>query len=179
MSYDVAIIGAGPGGYIAAIRASQLGLKTCVFEEYPSLGGTCLNVGCIPSKTLLHSSELYARFVEEVKKYDIDIEDHAFDFPALQSKKTQVVTGLTDAIGHLFKKYNIDVFASKAEVIGAHQVRYDKGVVEAKNIILASGSYPISLPFLPFDEKKILSSTGALGLEKVPKSMIVVGGGVI
>ncbi len=179
MAYDVAIIGAGPGGYIAAIRASQLGLKVCMFEYSPGLGGTCLHVGCIPSKTLLHSSELYARFVEEAKRHNVAYEDHAFDFPALQSKKSQVVQGLSDAILHLFKKHNIDIIAARAEVIGPHEVKADDKVYEAKSIILASGSEPIGLPFLPFDEKKILSSTGALALERVPKSMLVVGGGVI
>ena len=179
MTYDVGIIGAGPGGYIAAIRASQLGLKVCVFEQGACLGGTCLNVGCIPSKTLLHSSELFMRFNEEAAKHGVNIENHAFDFPALQSRKTQVVGGLADSIIHLFKKHNIDVVSSRAQVIGPHQVKADSRVIEAKSIILASGSAPIALPFLPFDEKHILSSTGALGLERIPKSMLVVGGGVI
>src|SRR5690349_16383869 len=98
MTYDVAIIGAGPGGYIAAIRATQLGLRVCMFEAIPSLGGTCLNIGCIPSKTLLHSSELYARFLEEAKRHNIAYENHAFDFPALQNKKSQVVQGLSEAV---------------------------------------------------------------------------------
>ncbi len=179
MTYDLAIIGSGPGGYIAAIRASQLGLKVCIFEAWPCLGGTCLNVGCIPSKTLLHSSELYARFVEEAKLRNVTGENHAFNFPALQSKKTEVVSGLSDAIVHLFKKHNIDVITAHAEVVGPHEIRYDSKIIEAKSIILASGSEPIGLPFLPFDEKKVLSSTGALGLDRVPKSMLVVGGGVI
>lgn len=179
MPYDLAIIGAGPGGYIAAIRAHQLGLKTCMFEKSPSLGGTCLNVGCIPSKTLLHSSELYARFSEEAKKHGVAFENHAFDFPALQSKKSEVVTGLSEAVAHLFKKHGIDVIAARAEVVGPNQVKADAKVFEAKSIILASGSEAIGLPFLPFDEKKILSSTGALALEQIPKSMLVVGGGVI
>lgn len=179
MTYDVGIIGAGPGGYIAAIRASQLGLKVCVVEQGACLGGTCLNVGCIPSKTLLHSSELYARFSQEAKKHGVSIENHAFDFPALQNKKSEVVAGLADSIIHLFKKNSIDVVASRAEVVGPHQIKAGSQIVEAKSIILASGSAPVALPFLPFDEKKVLSSTGALALDRVPKSMLVVGGGVI
>ncbi len=179
MEYDVAIIGAGPGGYIAAIRARQLGLSVCMFEESSSLGGTCLNVGCIPSKTLLHSSELFSRFTEEAKKRGVSFENHAFDFPALMSKKSEVVTGLSDAVFDLFKKHNIDVVPHRAEVVGAHDVKADGKIYKAKSIILASGSCAIGLPFLPFDEQKVLSSTGALSLDHVPKSMIVVGGGVI
>ncbi len=177
--YDVAIIGAGPGGYIAAIRASQLGLKTCMIEHEHALGGTCLNVGCIPSKTLLHSSELYAKFAEMAKKFGIAIEDHALDFPALQNKKVEIVTGLTDSIKELFKKHKIDIITARAEVSGPHQIKADSKIIDAKSIILASGSAPIGLPFLPFDEKKVLSSTGALALDHIPKSMLVVGGGVI
>lgn len=179
MTYDVCIIGAGPGGYIAAIRASQLGLKVCVFEEGARLGGTCLNVGCIPSKTLLHSSELYARFIDEATKHGVNIEDHAFDFSALQTRKSQVVVGLADSIAHLFKNHNIDLVAARAELVGPHQIKSAGKIVEAKSILLASGSSPIALPFLPFDEKKILSSTGALALDRIPKTMLVVGGGVI
>ncbi|MBS0636503.1 MAG: dihydrolipoyl dehydrogenase [Verrucomicrobia bacterium] len=177
MNYDLAIIGAGPGGYIAAIRASQLGLKVVMFEAWPTLGGTCLNVGCIPSKTLLHASELYMQFLEEAASLNLDTP--AFDLASQQQKKAAIVTGLSDAIVQLFKKHNIDVVTARAEVVGPNQVKADGKVYEAKNILLAAGSQPIGLPFLPFDEKKIISSTGALSLEKVPKSMIVVGGGVI
>ncbi len=169
MEYDVAIIGAGPGGYIAAIRAKQLGLKVCVFEEGHGLGGTCLHVGCIPSKTLLHASELFAKFLH----------GNDVDFPAMMERKTKVVSGLSDAVGDLLKKNNIDVVFGRAEVSGPHEIKSQGQLYKAKSIILASGSETIGLPFLPFDEKKILSSSGALSLEKVPKSMLVVGGGVI
>lgn len=179
MSYDVAIIGAGPGGYIAAIRASQLGMKTCVIEEWPNLGGTCLNVGCIPSKALLHSSELFSGFVDQAKKYGIDIEDLDFNFVGMQERKSDVVAGLSEAITHLFKKHNIDLVTARAQVVGPHQIKAGDKIIEAKSIILATGSEPIGLPFLPFDEVKVLSSTGALARESVPHSMIVVGGGVI
>jgi len=164
MSYDVAVIGAGPGGYIAAIRASQLGLKTCLFEEMPTLGGTCLNVGCIPSKTLLHASE-HIRL--------------PFDFGAIMAKKSDVVAGLADSVAHLCKKYNIELIKARAELAGPHQIKAQERVYEAKSIILAAGSEVIGLPFLPFDEKRILSSTGALALDHLPKSMLVVGAGVI
>lgn len=179
MGYDVLVIGAGPGGYIAAIRASQLGLKTCVVEQSAALGGTCLNVGCIPSKTLLHSSELYARFSEEAMVHNIPVANHAFDFPALMSHKTKVVEGLTDAVATIFKNRGIDVVVGAAKLTGPHTVVVDGKTIEAKSIILASGSEAISLPFLPFDEKRIVSSTGALSLEKIPKKLLVVGGGVI
>lgn len=179
MSYDVAVIGAGPGGYIAAIRARQLGLKTVVFEGSSALGGTCLNVGCIPSKTLLHSSELYARFAAQATKHGVQLESHAFDFPSMMSRKTEVVEGLATAVDHLFKKDNIDLVSEWAKLIGPNQIRAGDKEYSAKSIILASGSEPIGLPFLPFDEKRVLSSTGALALEAIPKSMLVVGGGVI
>ena len=179
MDFDVLVVGAGPGGYIAAIRASQLGLKTCVVEQSSALGGTCLNVGCIPSKTLLHSSELYARFSEEVRARNLPLANHAFDFPALMSHKTKIVEGLTDAIDAIFKKHKIEVITGLATLSGPHAVVVDGKTVTAKAIILASGSEPIGLPFLPFDEKRIVSSTGALSLEKIPKRLLVVGGGVI
>lgn len=179
MNFDVAVIGAGSGGYVAAIRASQLGLKTCIIDESPSLGGTCLNVGCIPSKTLLHSSELYVRFCEEAEARGINMLDHAIDFPLLMSKKEQVIEGLVEAISQLFKKYKIEVITARGELVGPNEIKVNGNQLTAKSIILASGSEPISLPFLPFDEKKVLSSTGALSLEKVPKKMLVVGGGVI
>ncbi len=169
MSYDVGIIGAGPGGYIAAIRAKQLGLKVAVFEEGHGLGGTCLHVGCIPSKTLLHASELFAKFL-----HSDDV-----DFPQMMERKTQVVSGLADAVGELLKKNKIDVIYGRAEVVGAHEIKSQGTIYSAKSIILASGSETIGLPFLPFDEKKILSSSGALSLDKVPKTMLIVGGGVI
>lgn len=172
MSYDVAVIGSGPGGYIAAIRASQLGLKTCVIEQDKSLGGTCLNVGCIPSKTLLHASKEYSHLVQKIN-------ESVLDFNLLQNKKKNIVSGLSDGIAHLFQNHKIEQITGKAKLVDAHRIQVNDQTIEAKSIILATGSEPIALGFLPFDEKKILSSTGALALDHVPESMIVIGGGAI
>lgn len=161
MIYDVVVIGSGPGGYVAAIRAAQLGLKTACIDKNTTLGGTCLNVGCIPSKVLLHDSE------------------HSKDFAKMMERKREVVSGFTLGIEGLFKKNKIDWIQGFGTLSGPNAISVEEKTIEAKHIILATGSEPVALPFLPFDEKKILSSTGALALEKVPKKMIVVGAGVI
>lgn len=155
------VIGSGPGGYVAAIRAAQLGLKTACIEKNKTLGGTCLNVGCIPSKVLLHDSE------------------HSSDFAKMMQRKTQVVAGFTGGVEFLFKKNKIDWIQGAAKLESPQTISVNGQNIEAKNIILATGSEPVSLPFLPFDEKKILSSTGALALPFVPKKLLVVGAGVI
>ncbi|MBX7065705.1 MAG: dihydrolipoyl dehydrogenase [Parachlamydiales bacterium] len=159
--YDVVVIGSGPGGYVAAIRAAQLGLKTACIEKSKTLGGTCLNVGCIPSKVLLHDSE------------------HSNDFAKMMQRKTKVVSGFTGGVEFLFKKNKVDWIQGAAKLKSPTSISVNGQNIEAKNIILATGSEPVSLPFLPFDEKKILSSTGALALSSVPKKMLVVGAGVI
>ena len=161
MIYDVVVIGSGPGGYVAAIRAAQLGLKTACIEKEKTLGGTCLNVGCIPSKVLLHDTE------------------SSKDFAEMMNRKTEVVKGFTGGIEFLFKKNKIDRILGHGKLIGPNKIDVDGKIIEAKNIILATGSEPASLPFLPFDEKKILSSTGALALSYVPKKMLVIGAGII
>lgn len=161
MIYDVVVIGSGPGGYVAAIRAAQLGLKTACIEKGKTLGGTCLNVGCIPSKVLLHDTEV------------------SHDFAKMMGRKTEVVSGFTSGIEFLFKKNKIDRISGHGKLKGPNTIDVDGKIIEAKNIVLATGSAPISLPFLPFDEKKILSSTGALALPSVPKKMLVVGAGII
>lgn len=161
MIYDVVVIGSGPGGYVAAIRAAQLGLKTACIEKGKTLGGTCLNVGCIPSKVLLHDTE------------------SSKDFAKMMDRKTEVVKGFTGGIEFLFKKNKIDRILGHGKLIGPNKIDVDGKIIEAKNIILATGSEPASLPFLPFDEKKILSSTGALALSYVPKKMLVIGAGII
>ncbi|MBN4066880.1 dihydrolipoyl dehydrogenase [Simkania negevensis] len=178
--YDIAIIGAGPAGYVAAIRAAQLGLKVCCIEKGSCLGGTCLNVGCIPSKTMLHATERYAFLKEEGADHGILCDGLHFDLAALVQRKNSVVKTLTQGIAGLFKKNGIDSIVGKATLLTTGMVEVEgQERVSAKQIVLATGSLPIPLPFLPFDEKVVLSSTGALSLKKIPKKMIVVGAGVI
>lgn len=176
MNYDVIVIGSGPGGYVAAIRAAQLGLKTACVEKEKTLGGTCLNVGCIPSKTLLHSSELYWKIQREP---GISAKGISYDFAQMMAHKGNVVAGFTKGIEGLFKKNKVDWIAGKAAFKDPHHISVAGQILEAKNFILATGSEPIALPFLPFDEKRILSSTGALALTSVPKKLLVVGAGII
>jgi dihydrolipoamide dehydrogenase len=159
--YDVAVIGAGPGGYVAAIKAAQLGLKTVCIDKRKTLGGTCLNVGCIPSKVLLHDTE------------------ESNDFAKMMLRKQKVIDGFTVGIDYLFKQNKVDRLVGKGCLIDPNTIDVEGTKVQAKHIILATGSEPISLPFLPFDEKNILSSTGALSLEKVPKKMLIIGAGII
>lgn len=161
MTYDLVVIGSGPGGYVAAIRAAQLGLKTACIEKSKTLGGTCLNVGCIPSKVLLHDSECSP------------------DFAKMMERKTKVISGFTTGIELLFKKNKIDWIQGSAKLKNPQTIDVNGQEVTAKNILLATGSEPIALPFLPFNEQTILSSTGALALKTVPKKMLVVGAGVI
>lgn len=177
--YDVIVIGAGPGGYVAAIRAAQLGLKVACIEKRSSLGGTCLNVGCIPSKTLLHSSEWFWHLQKEGAHQGICVSSLSYDWKTMQSRKETVVTQLTKGIEGLFKKNKIDWIQGHGSLKGPHTVAVNDQSFEAKSIILATGSEPISLPFLPFDEKMILSSTGALTLSSVPKKLLIVGAGII
>ncbi len=181
--YDVIVIGSGPGGYVAAIRSSQLGLKTACIEKESSLGGTCLNVGCIPSKALLHSSELYWRIKEDGTSHGIKTEALRVDFKQMMDRKEKVIASFNEGIGGLFKKNKIDRFIGTAELKSPTEITVSSGpssqVIQARHIILATGSEPIALPFLPFDEKRILSSTGALSLSSVPKKMIVIGAGII
>jgi len=178
-NYDVVIIGAGPGGYVAAIRCAQLGLKTCCIEKNPTLGGTCLNVGCIPSKALLHSSELYWKLQKEATSHGIHMKDLSFKFDEMMLRKDNIISGFTKGIEGLFKKNKIDWIQAAAELKSPHEIAVGSEILQAKFIILATGSEPIQLPFLPFDEKKVLSSTGALALKHIPKKLLVVGAGVI
>lgn len=177
--YDVAIIGSGPGGYVAAIRCAQLGLKTCCIEKNPTLGGTCLNVGCIPSKDLLHSSEMYWKIQKEAASHGIHVKDLSLNFSEMMLRKEKTIGGFTKGIEGLFKKNKVDWMKGTAKLKSAHEITVGEETIEAASIILATGSEPIALPFLPFDEKKILSSTGALALDRIPKKLLVVGAGVI
>jgi len=182
-SYDIAVIGSGPGGYVAAIRAAQLGFKTVCIEKEPTLGGTCLNIGCIPSKALLYSSESYQFMEKYAPQHGIEASGLQIDFPQMMKRKTEVVSTLVQGVAGLFKKNNVARVFGVAKLINGHEIEVvsEKGTerIQAKNIILATGSESIQLPFLPFDEKIVLSSTGALSLPKIPKKMVVIGAGVI
>lgn len=179
MKYDVIVIGSGPGGYVAAIRASQLGLKTACVEKSPTLGGTCLNVGCIPSKALLHSSEFYYKMQHEAAGLGISVKSASADFSKMMERKAKTVAGFTKGIEGLFKKNKIDWLKGHGKLNGPHTIEVNGESHEAASIILATGSEPAGLPFLPFDEKKVLSSTGALALASPPKKLLVIGAGVI
>lgn len=182
--YDLVVIGGGPGGYVGAIRAAQLGLKTAVVEKEKVLGGTCLNVGCIPSKALLESSEHYHTALHDLKKHGVQVGPVSLDLGTMMNRKDKVVLENNKGIEFLFKKNKIDWLKGFGKIKTAGQVEIKAAdgttqVVQTKNIMIATGSAPVELPFLKFDEKKIVSSTGALTLSEVPKKMVVVGGGVI
>lgn len=182
-SYDLIVIGAGPGGYTGAIRASQLGLKTAVVEKHKTLGGVCLNVGCIPSKALLDSSEHYHFARSKMALHGVKASSVALDLKTMMGRKTKIVKDLTNGIQFLLKKNNIDRFQGVGSFLSPHEIQISstgkKQVIEGKHIMLATGSKPLSLPNVTFDEKKIISSTGALSLEKVPATLLIVGGGYI
>jgi len=181
-SYDVVVIGSGPGGYVSAIRCAQLGLKTALVEKYNTLGGTCLNVGCIPSKALLDSSEHYHAAVHSFEEHGININPPKVDFAKMIERKAGVVSTTCDGIDYLMKKNEIDVLHGFGSLVDKNTVKLDgeqSQTVSAKNIILATGSKPIELPFAKFDKERIISSTEALSLKEIPKHMIVIGGGVI
>ena len=180
--YDVLVIGSGPGGYVAAIRAAQLGLKTACAESRETLGGTCLNVGCIPSKALLHASELYDDAANGMlAKLGVKIDKMSLDLPTMQGQRVDAVKGLTGGIEFLFKKNKITWLKGLASFTGANTVEVAGAKVTAKNIIIATGSSVTTLPGVAVDNAggKIVDSTGALELNKVPGHLVVIGGGVI
>ncbi|GAA4658129.1 dihydrolipoyl dehydrogenase [Bartonella pachyuromydis] len=186
MSYDVVVIGAGPGGYVAAIKAAQLGLKTAIIEKRVTLGGTCLNVGCIPSKALLHASEVFAETQHGFETLGISIAKSKFNLEQMMAHKKAVVTANTSGVSFLMKKNKVDTFFGTAKILSAGHVEVtvrDGSIqkIETKNIIIATGSESSSIlgVNVEVDEKVVVSSTGALTLEKVPTRMIVVGAGVI
>ncbi|MCH1534823.1 MAG: dihydrolipoyl dehydrogenase [Schleiferiaceae bacterium] len=181
-SYDVVVIGSGPGGYVSAIRCAQLGMKTALVEKYATLGGTCLNVGCIPSKALLDSSEHFHAAVHSFESHGIQIDPPKVDFAKMIERKAGVVSTTCDGIDYLMNKNNIDVLRGFGSLKDKNTVVVagdETTEVSAKHIILATGSKPIELPFAKFDKERIISSTEALSLKEIPKHMIVIGGGVI
>jgi len=182
--YDLVVIGGGPGGYVAAIKGAQLGLKVACVEMRGSLGGTCLNVGCIPSKALLHASELYHDANGGMDKFGISIGKLSIDVSKLMDHKDGIVSDLTNGIEYLFKKNKIDYIQGKGKIAAAGSVQValndgKKKILNTKNIVIATGSDVTPLPGIDIDEKIIISSTGALSLPKVPKHMVVIGAGVI
>lgn len=176
--YDVAVIGGGPAGYVAAIRAGRLGLRTVCIERWDRLGGTCLNVGCIPSKTLLYATELFV-LAQEGKQHGLQYSNLAFDFEKMMRRKERVVEDLAKGVAGLFRKNKVERIKGTARVTGPNTIAVGSQEVKANSIVLATGSVPIPLPFLPFDEKRVISSTGALALSAVPKKLILVGAGVV
>lgn len=183
MQYDITVIGSGPGGYVAAIRAAQLGYKTALIEKYPTLGGTCLNVGCIPSKALLDSSEHFHNAETTFKEHGIDINKPKVNIKQMIARKADVVKQNVDGIAYLMKKNKIDVHQGVGSFKDKNTIVI-KGEKEEKEIttekvIIATGSKPASLPFIKLDKKRVITSTEALELKEVPKHMIVIGGGVI
>src|SRR5690606_13151483 len=184
MQYDVIVIGSGPGGYVGAIRCAQLGLKTAVIEKYSTFGGTCLNVGCIPSKALLDSSEHYHNAAHNFEAHGIGLSNLKIDVKKMMERKNEVISQNTAGITFLFKKNKIDTYEGVGSFIDKNTIKVTKkdGSTEelkAKNVIIATGSKPTALPFLPIDKKRIITSTEALNLQEVPKHLIVIGGGVI
>ncbi|MCZ4318444.1 dihydrolipoyl dehydrogenase [Aequorivita viscosa] len=183
-TYDVAIIGSGPGGYVAAIRCAQLGMKTAIIEKYNVLGGTCLNVGCIPSKALLDSSHHYEEAIKHFEDHGIEIPgDIKVNFKKMVERKASVVEQTTKGIEFLMNKNKIDVFTGMGAFKDATHIEITGGekneTIEAKNTIIATGSKPSTLPFIKLDKDRIITSTEALSLKEIPKHLIVIGGGVI
>jgi dihydrolipoamide dehydrogenase len=178
--FDVLVIGAGPGGYVAAIRAAQLGLKTACAESRETLGGTCLNVGCIPSKALLHASELYDEAAHgTLAKWGVKPGKVELDLHTMHGSRKEAVKGLTQGIEFLFKKNKIEWLKGQASFQSADTVKIGDRTVRAKNIVIATGSSVTPLPGIEIDQERIVDSTGALELPQVPKRMVVIGGGVI
>jgi dihydrolipoamide dehydrogenase len=178
--YDVLVIGAGPGGYVAAIRAAQLGLRTACAESRETLGGTCLNVGCIPSKALLHASELFEEATGgHLAKFGIDIAGATLNLDQMHAEKAKAVKELTGGIEFLFKKNKVTWLKGRAAFQDAHTVDVAGQKVSAKNIVIATGSSVTPLPGVEVDQKVVVDSTGALALPKVPEHLVVIGGGVI
>ena len=183
-SYDVVVIGSGPGGYVSAIRCAQLGMKTAIIEKYTTMGGTCLNVGCIPSKALLDSSHHFEEASKNFSNHGININGEiSLDFSKMISRKNDVVSQTTKGIEFLMKKNNIKIYNGFGSFVDKNKVMIKSSdeeiVIESKNIIIATGSKPASLPFIKLDKERVITSTEALNLKEIPKHLIIIGGGVI
>jgi dihydrolipoamide dehydrogenase len=182
-SFDLIVIGAGPGGYVCAFRAAQLGLKVALIDKRAALGGTCLNVGCIPSKALLHSTEQFVFAKEHAAAHGINLGAVSVDLPTLLKKKDSVVTKLTGGVAALAKARKITVFTGAASFVSANTIEVkgekETSQLSAKNIVIATGSAPVELPFLKFDGQTVVSSDDAIAFAAVPKKLVVVGGGAI
>ena len=186
MDYDVTVIGSGPGGYVAAIRCAQVGLKTAIIERYNTLGGTCLNVGCIPSKALLDSSEHYHNAVEHFKTHGIDIDNPKVNLPQMNARKDDVVKTTCDGVEYLMKKNKIDVHTGHGTFVDSNTIKIspkdgkgEEKTITSKKAIIATGSKPIIIPNVDFDKKRVVTSTEALNMPEVPKHLVVIGAGVI
>ncbi|HVX78257.1 MAG TPA: dihydrolipoyl dehydrogenase [Bradyrhizobium sp.] len=183
-TYDLVVIGTGPGGYVCAIRAAQLGMKVAVVEKSATLGGTCLNVGCMPSKALLYASEMFEEAGHSFAKMGVGVSAPKLDLPAMMNFKQQGIDGNVKGVEFLMKKNKIDVIHGVGKILGAGKVEVTGGdgkaqTVETRNIVIATGSDVARLKGIEIDEKRIVSSTGALSLEKVPSSLLIIGAGVI
>jgi dihydrolipoamide dehydrogenase len=182
--FDVVVLGAGPGGYVAAIRCAQLGMKTALVEKSPTLGGTCLNVGCIPSKALLDSTEHYYNAKHHFATHGIDVSGLSLNWDNMKKRKDEVVSQTCDGVMFLMKKNKIEVYQGHGSFVDANTIQVQRTdgsteQVQTKNTIIATGSEPASLPNVTIDGNRVISSTEALKLEKVPESMLVIGGGII
>ena len=178
--YDIVVIGAGPGGYVAAIRAAQLGMRTACVDARATLGGTCLNIGCIPSKALLQSSEKFVEAKHALAEHGVRVGEIGLDLGAMMGRKDKVVATLTRGVEFLFRKNNVDWLKGRVRIAAPGRVALDDGrEVETGAIVIATGSESIPLPGIAVDERQIVSSTGALALERVPERLAVIGGGYI
>ena len=178
--FDVVVIGSGPGGYVAAIRCAQLGLSTAIVEKYNTLGGTCLNVGCIPSKALLHASEVYHE-TKSSSSMGINVDNVSINLQDMMNYKEEGISGNVKGIDFLFKKNKVESVYGIAKILSSNQINIklndgSEKLIEAKNIVIATGSESASLNGIEIDEKKIVSSTGALSLEKIPEHLTIIGG---
>ena len=183
-TYDVVVIGGGPGGYVCAIKAAQLGLKAACIDRRPTLGGTCLNVGCIPSKALLHATRLFEQAKEELGRYGIRVGEVTVELDALMARKERTVAELTRGIAFLFRKNRVDHLCGEARLLAPDRVQWtpegdEPRTLTARHVVVASGSRPSELPGIAIDEERVLSSTGALALTRVPEHLVVIGAGYI